>query len=76
MRYGTNSVKALYFFLKEKKKAQVSRWEMREGITVSSRGKETGIHIIQEHNIDHSLTGLQVSNRIAREDKLEGKGMK
>lgn len=62
-------------FLK-RKKTQVSRWDMKKGITIKSNGKEIGTDIIQEHNVDHSLTSSQASNRTAMEDKLEGKVMK
>lgn len=64
------------FLKRKKKKTQVCRQEMKEGTILKSNGKETGTDIIQERNVDHSLTIPQASNRTAVEDKLEGKAMK
>ena len=45
MRYGTNSENTM-FFLKRKNKTQVSRLELREGVTTRSNGKQIGTDII------------------------------
>lgn len=72
MRYGTNSENTM-FFLKGKNKTQLSRQELREGVTTRSNGKQIGTDIIQKQC--RSQFGSQGSNN-SHGDKLEGKAMK